>query len=59
MQGLPDVMQIGTLMYVPQIGYLLAVERWPNMPQDLSEYETENLQFMFFVNEKPHFKTEK
>ncbi len=47
------------MVYVPQIGYMLAVEPWPGMPseEEADRMDYPDLQFMFFTNHVPHFKS--
>ena len=56
---LPDCMKSCTMIYVPQLGYMLAVDPWPQMPQDKSELNFPDLKFMFFANNVPHFKSQR
>lgn len=57
-ENLPDFMTQCVMVYVPQIGYLLAVQPWnENWQKDVAENEFPNLQFMFSANGVPHFKT--
>lgn len=57
-EDLPDNMDQCTMVYVPQIGYLLAVQPWRD---DLEQVEPvpqyPGLQFMFYANHVPHFKS--
>lgn len=53
---LPECMSVCTMMYLPQIGYMLAVQPWED-ELDESELEFPNLQFMFSANSVLHFKT--
>ena len=47
-----------TMVYLPQIGYLLAVKPWEGV--ELNETDLNvfpDLQFMFLANGMPHYKT--
>ncbi len=58
-EKLPNCMESCTMVYVPQIGYMLAVEPWEGMPseEDVAKLEFPDLQFMFCTNGVPHFKS--
>ncbi|XP_059098845.1 mutS protein homolog 5-like [Tigriopus californicus] len=53
---LPDFMTECTMIYAPQIGYLLAVQPWQD---DLDEDDlwVQDLEFMFLANGVPHYKS--
>lgn len=53
---LPDFMTECTMIYAPQIGYLLAVQPWQ---EDLDEDDlwVQDLEFMFLANGVPHYKS--
>ena len=47
-----------TMLYVPQVGYLLAAHPWWNDQEPVPDLESfETLKFMFISNGVPHFKT--
>ena len=62
MVHLPAFVSHATMVYVPQIGYLLAVQPWRPIEEDEDGEEVfsslEGLQFMFCADGIPHYKTE-
>ena len=47
------------MLYVPQIGYMLAIQPWLNMPTSAEEFNFPDLKFMFIANNVPHFKSQR
>lgn len=61
-EDLPECMDSCTMVYVPQIGYMIAVEPWPGMPTEEEPHllaEFSDLKFMFYTNNVPHFKSKR
>ena len=59
MENLPECMRSCTMLYVPQIGYMLAIQPWLNMPTSAEEFNFPDLKFMFIANNVPHFKSQR
>ena len=47
------------MLYVPQIGYMLAIQPWLNMPTSAEDFNFPDLKFMFIANNVPHFKSQR
>lgn len=60
-EKLPHFMSGCTMVYVPQIGYLLSVMPWADDLERNKDAVTTipGMEFMFFSNGTPHFKNEK
>ena len=60
MSNLPDNFEVCSMVYVPRVGYLLAVQPWTEEQIDENELESMfghlGLQFAFYSNGIPHFK---
>ena len=58
-ENLPECMRSCTMLYVPQIGYMLAIQPWLNMPTNAEDFHFPDLKFMFIANNVPHFKSQR
>ncbi len=57
---LPDCMTGCTMTYLPQLGYLLAIDPWPGIDiEDKTTLEFPDMRFMFFSRGQVHYKSKK
>lgn len=57
---LPDCIRTCSMIYMPQVGYMLSVDPWSTFDEsDKSSMEFPDLKFMFVSNGKVHYKSHK
>lgn len=57
---LPDCIRTCSMVYMPQVGYLLAVDPWSTFDEeDKASMELPDLKFMFVSNGQVHYKSAK